>query len=328
MALSAVDEAFGIDADGSFFAYPSYVNRVYGFKGQAPEHDGSQDFVVKFYRPGRWSSATIQEEHQFLRELAAVEVPVVPPLPGPDGATLQELSLEDDNGETIIPFALYPKHGGRSFDADGLADMERIGALAGRIHLVGASSGSQHRLVMGPGSIARYTAELLASGAVHPEAEAALTRLLDDASVVSDASFTTSSPGIIRLHGDFHRGNVLDRVGEGLLAMDFDDMCMGPAVQDLWMLLPGTVEDSPSELAAAIDGYERFRAFDTAELALIEPLRLIRMIHYLVWQVRQCHDRGFQVHFPGWGSRGFWFQELDDLRMQLDRIDGLAAIQS
>ena len=35
-------------------------------------------------------------------------------------------------------------------------------------------------------------------------------------------------------------------------------MMIGPAVQDLWLLLPGRVNDSRRELALLLEGYEQF----------------------------------------------------------------------
>jgi Ser/Thr protein kinase RdoA (MazF antagonist) len=327
LALSAVEEAYGLRTDGSFCAYPSYVNRVYGFKaGGGPwgEVDGEAndeaEYVAKFYRPGRWQFEAIREEHLFANELAAAEIPVVAPLADADGETLQELVIENEDQETSIAFTLYPKRGGRSFDADGPADLARMGALAGRMHLVGLRSPCRHRTVVGPGLLAMHASELLDGGVMDSDAQTAMAAVLEQAAVLVDSAFAATGPRNIRLHGDFHRGNVLDRPGEGLLAIDFDDMSYGPAMQDLWMLLPGTAADSRRELDAALEGYESFTPFDWTELSLIEPLRLLRMVHYLAWQTRQHADPGFRTHFPGWGSRGFWQQEMDDLRMQMDRM--------
>ena len=325
LALSAVEEAYGLRTDGSFSAYPSYVNRVYGFRASGGPWDKSDDeseYVAKFYRPGRWQFEAIREEHGFATELAAAEIPVVAPLADADGETLQELVIEDGDSETSIAFALYPKRGGRSFDADGPADLARMGALAGRMHLTGLRSACRHRTVIGPGLLKSYAAELLDGSVMDGDAETAMIGVLEQAAGLVDDAFLVAVPRNLRLHGDFHRGNVLDRPGEGLLAIDFDDMSYGPAVQDIWMLLPGTAADSRRELDAALEGYESFTPFDWTELSLIEPLRLLRMVHYLAWQARQRNDLGFRTHFPGWGSRGFWQQEMDDLRMQMDRMLG------
>ena len=328
LALSAVEEAYGLRTDGSFCAYPSYVNRVYGFRAEGGiwgKLDDEAEYVAKFYRPGRWDFEAIREEHRFATELAEAEIPVVAPLADADGGTLQELVIEADEGETSIGFALFPKRGGRSFDADGPADLARMGALAGRMHLVGRRLNCRQRTVIGPGLLGQYAAELLDGDVMESDAQTTMATVLEQAAELVDSAFTAATPRNLRLHGDFHRGNVLDRPGEGLLAIDFDDMSYGPAVQDLWMLLPGTAADSRRELDAALEGYESFTPFNWTELSLIEPLRLLRMVHYLAWQARQRDDLGFRTHFPGWGSRGFWQQETDDLRMQMDRMQAPAS---
>ena len=80
-------ESTGRLSDLRIFALNSYENRVYqvGIEGEAP-------LIVKFYRPGRWSDASILEEHAFSRELLDAELPVIAP-------------LVDDNGQTLLDFA-------------------------------------------------------------------------------------------------------------------------------------------------------------------------------------------------------------------------------
>lgn len=320
LALSAVDEAFGVRPDGSFFAYPSYANRVYGLRG-----DDGAEYVAKFYRPGRWTVEAIREEHGFVAELAAAEVPVVEPLRDLEGDSLPELEVEGPEGETAFPFALYPKRGGRLFDADREEDWPRLGALAGRMHAVGARAPFRRRVRIEPGIAGRYAAELLDGGAVDPEAGERLRRELSRAAALVDAALAEASVGrgtaLIRLHGDFHRGNVLDRASEGLLAIDFDDASTGPAVQDLWLLLPGLASECRRELALIIDGYEAFAQFDRSSLALVEPLRLLRMIHFDAWLARQRFDSAFASRFEGWGSKAYWLTQAADLADQSERVE-------
>jgi len=317
LALSAVGEAFGIEPDGSFFAYPSYANRVYGLRS-----DDGTEYVAKFYRPGRWTPEAILEEHAFVAELAAAEIPVVAPLPDSHGETLPELVLEGPAGDTLFPFALFPKRGGRLFDAERDDDWLRLGALAGRIHAIGASKPFRHRVCLQPGLSGLYVAEILDSGTVHPDAVPRLEPLLKRAAAAVDEKLAGSTSAAIRLHGDFHRGNVLDRADAGLLAIDFDDAAWGPAVQDLWLLLPGSAADCRRQSGLILEGYEAFMPFDWTTLALVEPLRLLRMIHFVSWQARQRSDRGFMARFEGWGSKEFWLNEIIDLEDQLERMEG------
>ncbi len=314
-AMSALEEAYGISCDGTFNAYPSYINRVYGVR----DDDGT-DYVAKFYRPGRWTIKAIEEEHAFLLELQSAELPVVAPLPAADGGTLSELVIGD--GETAFPFTMFKKRAGRSFDADGLEDMKRLGALAGRIHAVSCRGQAPSRVVIRSGMASAYAGELLSCGAVHPDAMASFAEALRMAADFIDGALASYRGPGIRLHGDFHRGNILDRPGEGLIAIDFDDMCTGPALSDLWMLLPSLPADCPRERDVLIKGYENFMPFDATSLGLAPALQLLRIIHYLAWQARQRLDSGFSGHFPAWGSRGFWISETEDLLHRVDKAVG------
>jgi len=318
LALSAVGEAFGLDPDGSFFAYPSYANRVYGLKA-----DSGEEYVAKFYRPGRWTVQAILEEHDFVAELAVAEIPVVSPLADLDGCTLPEMVVETQNGETVFPFALFPKRGGRLFDAEREEDWLRLGALSGRIHAIGAKRQFRHRVCVAPGLASTYSRDILEGGSVHPEAVRQLEPILAKATSIIDQALGSTSVASIRLHGDFHRGNVLDRAGTGLLAIDFDDAASGPAVQDLWLLLPGQADECRRELGLIVEGYEAFMPFDRSALSLVEPLRLLRMVHFIAWQAKQRSDRGFHDRFEGWGSKSFWMNQIVDLTDQTERIEAL-----
>ena len=73
--IIAAVESLGYVSDRRILALNSYENRVY----QVGIEDGPP-LIAKFYRPDRWSDAAIAEEHGFALELAAAEIPVVPPL--------------------------------------------------------------------------------------------------------------------------------------------------------------------------------------------------------------------------------------------------------
>ena len=315
VAVQAIESVIAEPVDGALTGYPSYVNRVYGFGGE----DGRQ-YVAKFYRPERWSWEAIAEEHRLVGECAALELPVVAPLANADGETLHVVNAVARSGEQEFCFAVYPKRSGRNFDADGDEDWLRIGALVGRLHLALAPATASHRLTCTPPtSTARFCAELAQAGVVPADAADEFFDLVAAAAERITPLFEgiTLQP----VHGDCHRGNILDRAGEGLLIIDFDDLMVGPAVQDLWLLLPGRVADSRRELALLIEGYEQFRPFDWRTVELIEPLRLMRMIYYLAWSALQRHDLRFHESFPQWGGAAFWAQEIEDLRTQLRVIE-------
>ncbi len=314
LALRAVETSYGLSLDGTLDSFSSYVNRVYAVR----EENGDR-LVVKFYRPGRWQAQAIREEHQYLLDCARAELPVIAPLPGLDSGTLQEVKAADEDEEQQFLFALFPRTGGRTFETDTDKDFLRLGSLLGRCHAVGAASQAPNRLACDPRSTtAAYVQELLADGLVHP-------KWRDDFAAVCAETLGLITPFFTdvphqRIHGDCHRGNIIDRPNRGLVLIDFDDMMMGPPVQDLWLILPGPLADSGRELEIVLEGYAKFAAFEARTLALIEPLRFMRMIYFLAWRARQRNDFWFRRSYPDWGNEAFWITEIEDLRTQADVI--------
>lgn len=312
--IEAVESTHGLSLDGTLNPYPSYVNRVYGVRT-----DEGEDFVVKFYRPGRWSWETIGEEHEFLADCAEAEIPVVAPIPDDDGDTLEALEVTANGQAAEYPFALFPKRGGRNFDAETDEQWYRLGSIVARCHLAGRRRPAPHRPVCEPRQwTAPFVRELVDDRLVHPD----LAGELEDVAsgVIELVAPRFADVPFHRIHGDCHRGNLLDRPDEGLLIIDFDDMMMGPAVQDIWLLLPGHAAECRRELTMLLDGYETFLEFPRRTLSLIEPLRFMRMIHFLAWRGRQRHDHWFKREFPDWGTTSFWIRELEDLRAQADIV--------
>lgn len=315
VVLSAVESAHSLSLDGTLCAYPSYVNRVYGLAG-----DDGRAWVAKFYRPGRWSEEAILEEHRFVLDCAEAELPVAAPVAGRDGRTLASVRAHDGEREESFSFAVYPRKGGRCFDAESDPDWVRLGALIGRLHAVGARRPAAHRLVCTPqASTAEFLGELESAGVVPAKHAASFFGLAREALAGIAASF--EGLAMQRIHGDCHRGNILDRPGEGLLLIDFDDMMRGPAVQDLWLLLPDRAPRARRELTLILEGYEPFHPFDPSTLRLIEPLRLMRLLYYLAWSSRQRDDLRFRQSNPTWGSEAFWSKEIEDLRDQLAAME-------
>lgn len=314
VVVSAVEQSFDLVLDGTMLAYPSYVNRVYGLTTE-----DRVGYVAKFYRPNRWSDEAILEEHSLVLQCDAAELPVVAPCIDSFGETLQTVVAEDKSDAQEYRFCLYPKRGGRNFDAEGEQDWLRLGRLAGRLHTVAKAVRASHRVVCTPElSTAGFIEELEHEGVVHPSCAAEFFDLA--ARVLETLRGRFDHVPLQPIHGDFHRGNILDRVDQGLLIIDFDDMMVGPPVQDLWLLLPGRIDDSRRELNLILEGYEEFLTFDYTTVSLIEPLRIMRMIYYLAWCARQRNDVGFRKAFPDWGTEAFWIREIEDLRTQLDVI--------
>ena len=312
LSIEAIEEHFGLLLDGTVSTYPSYINRVYGLKS-----DEGESLVAKFYRPGRWSYESILEEHRFISECAAAELPVVAPLAAPDASTLATLELELDETTIEYHFALFPKKGGRNFDAESDLDWHRLGALTGRLHQVAAKAGAPHRPRFDDRLVKGWIEEL--RQLIHPDA-------LDDFEEITAAALASILPRLAtmplqRIHGDLHRGNILERPGEGLLLIDFDDCMTGPPVQDLWLLLPDRAPKCERELGLLLEGYGEFATLPQGSVALIEALRFLRMLHFLAWRARQRDDAWFAKEFPDWGSRGYWSQEIESLREQAQELE-------
>jgi len=313
--LGAAEAFSGLKFDDSLVPYNSYINRVYGLKDEA-----GRGWIAKFYRPGRWTEEALFEEHQFLADCAAADLPVARPRADEDGNTLGELVLPDGRGgEQPFFFSLSEKKGGRSFDAEGPDDWLRLGRLLGRLHTVGRRGRFDHRPVFTPEeTLERQIDELLDSGALPDDLADEFDDLLWPAASALRGLFPADE--LQRIHGDVHRGNILDRPGEGLLLMDFDDCAWGPPVQDLWLLLPGPARDCGREIDLLSLGYAEFAAPRLLAWEHVEALRLMRMVHFLAWCGRQRQDRGFEAAFPGWGTKGFWIKELEDLGDQVRRL--------
>ncbi len=316
--VHAVEESFSLTLNGTVFPFPSYINRVYGVTT-----DEGEELVAKFYRPGRWSRAALLEEHRFIEDCARGDLPVATPIADADGDTLLELEVEGETeaGEKrceSFAFALFPKRGGRNFDAESDEQWFRLGALVARCHLAGGIRDAPNRPVLAPSTATEYVRELLEEGVVHPDCREEFEALCGS----TIEAFGSSFDGVRyqRVHGDCHRGNILERPGEGLLLIDFDDTMTAPPVQDIWLLLPDHAEHCRRELTMLLEGYEQFLPFDHHTTALIEPLRFMRIIYFLTWQARQRHDFWFRNAHPDWGSKAFWITEIEDLRAQASAI--------
>ncbi|MCM2252559.1 MAG: serine/threonine protein kinase [Ramlibacter sp.] len=307
----------GLRGDGRLMALGSYENRVYMAHLEEPVQ-GHSAVVAKFYRPGRWSEAQILEEHALAAELAAAEVPMVAPL------VLDGRSLHRHGG---FAFSVSPRRGGRAPELDDAQVLEWIGRFLARIHTVGAARPFQTRPALDLASFGQEPRDwLLAQQAIPLDVQATWQRRCDEALRMiagSAPALTDPSRGgiaMIRLHGDCHPGNILWTPDEGPHFVDLDDARTGPAVQDLWMLLSGDRPQRQRQLGALVDGYETMREFDRAELALIEPLRTLRLIHYSAWLARRWHDPIFPINFPWFGSSDYWQGQVRMLEEQIEAM--------
>ena len=294
LVLDAIDAA-GFVSDGRLLALASYENRVY----QVGIEDGTP-LVAKFYRPGRWSDAAIAEEHAFALELADAELPMVAPLLI-DGDTLRT--------HAGFRYALYPRRGGRAPELESADHLAWMGRLLARMHGVGARTRFRERGTIDTDTFIRHAARAVLSSGLLPErlADTYRTRTTAIAAMIDARCAELEPIARIRLHGDCHAGNVL-WTDTGPHFVDLDDARLGPAIQDLWMLAP-----TRPALDALLEGYTEFRDFDFRELGLIEPLRIMRQVHWAGWVAARWHDPAFPRAFAYVGEARWWEEHLNDL---------------
>ena len=296
LVLDAVGAA-GLRPDGRLLGLNSYENRVY----QVWLEDNSA-VVAKFYRPGRWSDAQIDEEHAFARELAEREVPVVAPLHSLHHADFR--------------VAIYPRRGGRTPDLDNPKTLEWTGRFIARIHAIGATHAFKSREVLNARTFGHdQRAWLLEQQFVPADLLDAWKAVTEQALFLVDEAFKPPYRNI-RLHGDCHPGNIL-WTDDGPHFVDLDDARMGPAMQDLWMLLSGDRAAMTRQLADVLRGYRDFMQLDRRELALVEPLRTLRLINYSAWIARRWDDPAFPAAFPWFNTQRYWQDRILELREQI-----------
>ena len=300
-------ESVRIRGDGRLLSLNSYENRVYQVY-----RDDEPPVVVKFYRPARFTDAQILEEHEFVRELADSEVPAVSPM------TFAATTLPSFEG---FRFAVYPRCGGRAPSLEQANVLTQLGRYIARIHCVGAARAFEHRPALSVEALGDASRRYLLEHDFLPaDLRAPWTSIVDLALAAARRAFALFAFTPLRLHGDCHGGNVL-WTDAGAHFVDFDDARTGPAAQDLWMLLSGDRAAMELQLAAVLEGYESFRDFDRRELAMIEPLRTLRLLHYSAWIARRWDDPAFPAAFPWFDTNRYWQDRILELREQVALMD-------
>jgi Ser/Thr protein kinase RdoA (MazF antagonist) len=300
-------ESVGIRGDGRLLALNSYENRVYQVW-----RDDAPPLIAKFYRPARWSDLQILEEHELIRELAAAEIPAVAPL------AIAERTL---HAFGPFRFAVFARHGGRAPELEQRPVLEQLGRYIARIHTVGAACRFAHRPALTVETFGEESRTYLLDHRFIPDdLRAAWSGITELALQSVRRAYARADVAALRLHGDCHGGNVL-WTDDGPHFVDFDDARTGPAVQDLWMLLSGERGAMEAQLAIILEAYESFRDFDRRELALIEPLRTLRLLHYSAWLARRWDDPAFPAAFPWFNTQRYWQDRILELREQVALMD-------
>jgi Ser/Thr protein kinase RdoA (MazF antagonist) len=298
-------ETLGGRCTGRFYALNAMENRVYDI-----EMEEGPRIVIKFYRPGRWSRATIQAEHDFLKALEESEIPVVCPLTDRKGQTIFEINR--------VMFAIFPKRLGRLEPELTRDQLTRLGRFMARLHNVGSAVKHAPRLRLDPQTYGRDPLAFLKHGNFVPAQLA--SRYEHIVTTICDAIASRfDSVEYILLHGDCHCGNILWNRDEPCF-VDFDDMLYAPPVQDIWMLTGGDDDYGKERRQILLEAYEEFRAFDIRTMNLIEPLRALRMIHFSAWIARRWEDGAFKMAFPAFGTERYWEEQIESLALQLEKI--------
>lgn len=302
LILDAI-ESVGVRVESGLLALNSYENRVYQFLAEDKKR-----YVVKFYRPQRWSVEQLLEEHAFANELMEHEIPIVAPL------TINGESL---HCHEAYHFAIFPSVGGRQFEVDNLDQLEWMGRFIGRIHQVASVKPFIHRLSFSIEEHLLEPVETLKTNQLVPaHLHDAFFTILN--MVVEEAAKQYQPTKTIRLHGDCHPGNILWR--DGPTFVDLDDCRTGPAIQDLWMMLSGDRMQQRIQLDVLKEAYEEFSDFPKDQLKLIEPLRAMRMVHYMAWLAKRWQDPAFPQAFPWFADDKYWEQQILALKEQFSAL--------
>ena len=307
VVLDAVEQ-LGFFTNGRLLALNSYENRVYqvGIEDDAP-------LIVKFYRPNRWSDAAILEEHRFVQELVMREIPVVA------ATTINDQTLHHSHG---FRMALFRQQSGRAPELDHADTREWLGRFIGRIHAVGSLATYQQRPSISIDSFGFSARDFLITHNFIPAELIApyqsVTNLVLDG--IQRCYERAGEVACLRLHGDCHLGNVL-WTDKGPHFVDFDDSRMGPAMQDLWMLLSGSRSEMTQQLGDLLAGYEDFCEINPREVHLIEALRSLRLLHYSAWLAQRWEDPAFKAAFPWFNTAHYWQDRILELREQCALMD-------
>lgn len=296
-------EAGGFEPTGHIMALHCLENRVYDLKLEDESH-----VVAKFYRPGRWTREQIIEEHDFLFDMQEAEIPICAPLRFASGESVHEVEG--------MYYAVWPRTGGRSPQELSDDEVEILGRLVARIHNVGDGYDFEVRPELSAQTYGIDNLEILQSGFLPPQWS---NRYADAVNRLADL-YDDRIQGVPhhRIHADCHYANLL--LGrEGWFFLDFDDTVTGPAVQDVWLLVPGRDAEDERRRELFVEAYRTFREFEPRWLQLVEPLRALRYVRYAGWIAKRWDDPAFPRSFPHFNTEIYWQKETMDLEEQIQR---------
>ncbi|AGH94424.1 serine/threonine protein kinase [Pseudobdellovibrio exovorus] len=305
---------------GELIQLNSYENRVFDIKlenemslnknsasSNSISHNSviNNSIIAKYYRPNRWSRETILDEHRFIQELKSEGIEVA-----------STYTLKNNSSVDMVDgiyYSFFEKVRGRMVQELTPSHFKKLGRWLARLHNVGSQKIAEHRSFIGPSNDGKWDQLDQLLSRVAPEVvgryEAAAVRIFEE---LDERLAQLSDQDFIRLHGDLHRGNILEDSTGDFVVVDFDDMINGPAVQDFWMLMPSTEIDSP-EFQGLIDSYSELREFPYEQLSLIPLLRGYRIITYAMWIMNRWSDPSFPRLFPEYGSYLYWAEETESL---------------
>lgn len=314
----------GFRPTGQYVQLNSYENRVFELECEGeppslqspmsiiPTGEDTYRLVVKVYRPQRWSREAIQEEHEFLYALTDEGIPAVAPV------KLESQTLFDLNE---MLFCIFPKALGRMPQELQPQELVDVGRQLARLHNVGARFTTEHRPSLSTEYYGEQSLDLI-EDFIYPEIRTAYYQAADE--VLNFLDDRLPSLNYITLHGDCHKGNILqtDPIGadKEYFFVDFDDLCTGPVVQDFWMLLSQTDLQNNQELESLLKGYETLRNFNHEELSLIPALQGLRIIYYAGWIAKRWSDPSFKALFPQYLDYNYWAEEVRALEECLRKI--------
>lgn len=309
-------ENFGVKCTGRCLQLNSMENRVFQLEivsdKELPNSDPEKFRIIKFYRPGRWSFEQIKDEHDFLQDLIEEDYPVVCPIKDLNNSTIFI------DPETNLFASLFPKIGGRNVDELRNEQLQIVGRLLARLHVIGKKRNAENRLTLNCNTYGDQNLDLILSLNVIPlDLEKVYIDLVENLLDMIEPllnQFETQ-----RVHGDCHLGNLLDG-DKGLFWVDFDDMLIAPPVQDIWLVESGRDEYSKRRLDTILEAYETFKSFDAKSLKLIEPLRTLRLIHFTAWIGKRYEDMSFKKAYPDYGTNEYWLDQIKTLREQAELI--------